>query len=84
MSHHQEVEKKTKEVALDSVTTKSLFCNKELVSNIRKGKNDVEIETNAGTGIVNQTADEPLVGEVMFSEDAIANLYALNDLCAKY
>ena len=55
-----------KEVALDSATTKSLFCNKELVSNIRKSKNNVEIETNAGTGVVNQTADEPLVGEVMF------------------
>ena len=82
--HHQEAGNKMKEVALDSATTKSLFCNKELVSNIRKSKNNVEIETNAGTGVVNQTADEPLVGEVMFSDDAIVNLYALNDLCARY
>ena len=84
ISHHQETENKTQEVALDSATTRSLFCNKKLVSNIRKSDKDVEIETNTGTGVMNQTVDEPLVGEVMFSESAIANLYALNDLCARY
>ena len=43
-----------------------------------------EISTNTGTGIIDQEANVPGFREVMFSEDAIANLFALNELCQKY
>ena len=84
LSHHQKAESKMEEVALDSATTPSLFCNKKLVTKIRKNNHDVLLETNTGTSVINQVAKEPLVGEVMFLEDTIANLYALSKFCEKY
>ena len=71
-------------ITLDSATTKSLFCNEDLVNNRRKSKHLTEISTNTGTGVINEEADVPGFREVMFSEDAIANLFALNELCEKY
>ena len=71
-------------IALDSATTKSLFCNEKLVDNRRKSKYVTEIGTNAGTRLIDEEADVPGFREVMFSEEAIANLFSLNKLCERY
>ena len=71
-------------ITLDSATTKSLFCNEELVDNRWKSKYVTEIGTNAGTRLIDEEADVPDFREVMFSEEAIANLFSLNKLCERY
>ena len=46
-------------ITLDLATTKSLFCNEELVDNRRKSKYVTEIGTNAGTRLIDEEADVP-------------------------
>ena len=41
---------KPKKMYLDSAATKSLFCDKELLNNVRGSKYQPEIQTNTGTG----------------------------------
>ena len=83
---HIEKEKNDKpsEITLDSATTKSLFCNKDLVMNRRKGKFMMEISTTTGMGVMKEEADVPEFREILFSKDAIANLFALDEPCQKY
>ena len=69
---------------LDSAATKSLFCDKDLLNNVRKSKYKTEIQTNTGTGEVTKEGDVPGFKTVMFSDQAIANLLVLNDLCERY
>ena len=73
-----------KKVYLDSAATKSLFCDGDLLDDVRESKFKTEIQTNAGTGQVTKEGDVPGFKTVMFSDQAIANLLALNELCEKY
>ena len=70
-----------KKVYLDSAATKSLFCDEELLDNVRSSKFKTEIQTNTGTGQITKEGDVPGFRTVMFSDQAIANLLALNKLC---
>ena len=54
------------------------------MENRHKSKMLTEISTNPGTGVIDEEADVPGFREVMFSEEAIANLFSLNELCEKY
>ena len=47
-------------ITLDSATTKSLFCNEEFFDNRQKSKYVTEIETNAGTRLIDKEANKPL------------------------
>ena len=76
--------KKAKKMYLDSAATKSLFCDRDLLNGVRKSKYKTEIQTNVGTGQVTEEGDVPGFQKVMFSEQAIANLLALNELCEHY
>ena len=73
-----------KKVYLNSAATKRLFCDEDLLDNVRKSKFKTEIQTNAGTGQVTKEGDVPGFKTVIFSDQAIANLLALNELCEKY
>ena len=77
-------DKKEKKVYLDSAATKSLFCDRDLLSDVRKSKYKTEIQTNAGTGQVTEEGDVPGFKTVMFLEQAMANLLVLNKLCDQY
>ena len=76
--------KATKKVYLDSAATRSLFCDEELLDDVRNSKFKTEIQTNTGTGEIDKEGDVPGFRTVMFSKQAIANLLALNELCEKY
>ena len=69
---------------LDSTAMKSLFCDKDLLDNVRKSKYRTEIQINAGIGKVTKEGDVPGFKTVMFSDQAIANLLASNELCERY
>ena len=69
---------------MDSAATRSLFCNRNLLRNVKESKYVTEIQTNTGTGKVVEEGDVPGFTTVMFSEQAIANLLSLNELCSKY
>ncbi len=71
-------------VILDSGSTISLFKSKNLVSNIREAPNKIELDTNAGSRIVDQVGDIDGLGTVHFNENGIANIFALKDLRKKY
>ena len=75
---------KPEKMYLDSAATKSLFCNEDLLGNVRKSKYRTEIQTNAGVGEVTKEGDVPGFKTVMFSDQAIANFLALNELCERY
>ena len=76
--------KVSKKVYLDSAATKSLFCDEELLDDVRGSYFRTEIQTNTGTGQVTKEGDVPGFKTVMFSEKVIANLLALNEVCEKY
>ena len=61
-----------------------MFCDEDLLDNVRDSKFKTEIQTNTGTGHVTKEGDLPGFKTMMFSDQAIANLLALNELCEKY
>lgn len=71
-------------VILDSGSTISLFKSKNLVRNIREAPNKIELDTNAGSRIVDQVGDIDGLSTVYFHENGIANIFALKDLRKKY
>ena len=51
-----------------------------MISNIREAPIKIELDTNAGSGIVDQVVDVEGVGTVYFNQNGIANICALKDL----
>ena len=69
---------------LDSGTTISLFCNRDLVHNVRDSKEILNLTTNAGSKIIDKEADVKGFGTVKYDEDSIANIFGLQDLVDRY
>ena len=83
MNHnHQPSMRET--ITLDNGSTLSLFCNPELVENIRESKTILKMHANAGSKLSNQQATVPEFGTVWFQEDAIANIFGFGDLVDQY
>ena len=61
-------QRKPEEIYLDSTATKSLFCNKNMLKDVRKSKYVTEIQTNPGTGKVVEEGDVSGFTTVMFSK----------------
>ncbi|KAL7573431.1 hypothetical protein ACA910_013750 [Epithemia clementina (nom. ined.)] len=71
-------------ITLDNGSTLSLFCNPDLVDNIRETSSTLELRTNAGTRHCSKKASVPGFGSVWFDKDAIANIFGFADLVKKY
>ena len=83
MNHnHQPSMRET--ITLDNGSTLSLFCDPELVENIRESTTILKMHTNAGSKLSNQQATVPEFGTVWFQEDAIANIFGFGDLVDQY
>jgi hypothetical protein len=72
------VEKLDKWILLDNQSTVNVFCNPDLVRNIRNATTSLQLRCNAGTVHVNQVADLPGYPEpVWYHKDGIANILSL-------
>ena len=72
-------------VLLDSCSTVSVFCNRDLVSNVEKcapGKS-ITVVTNGGVQDFDHQADLKLLPlKVHFNEDSLANIVSLSDVAS--
>lgn len=71
-------------ILMDSGSTVDLFCNKNLVRDIRKEKRQCKISTNGGIVYTNLVANLPGYGEVWFHKDSITNLLSLSKVKQKF
>eukprot|EP00980_Cylindrotheca_fusiformis_P012483 scaffold3071_cov84-Cylindrotheca_fusiformis.AAC.1 len=69
---------------LDSATTCSIAANEKLVDNVRFTKDKIELNTNAGSKIIDEVCDVENIGTIRFNKDGIANILGLCDLKKKY
>ena len=71
-------------ILLDSQSIVDIFCNPRLVENIRRVKDRMKIQCNAGTRVTNLVGDLPGHGPVWFDLRAIANVLSLKLVKEKY
>ena len=71
-------------VLLDSQSSVDLFCNPDLVSNIRPSKAKLNLVTYAEVLQVRQQADVANYGTVWFNEKAMTNVFSLASMEKRY
>ena len=76
----QSIERKGVEILLDSESTASLFGGHHLLTDLRKAKETLNLETNANKIVISEEANLPVFRKVLYHAEAIANLFLLNDL----
>ena len=71
-------------VILDNGSTVDLFCNPDLVENIRKSEHGMNLATNVGAKMNNTQATIPGYGDVWYDKDAIANIFSFSKMKQQY
>ena len=83
-AHISESDDMRNKILLDSQSTVSLFCNPNLVSNIRETNETLILRTNAGRLRTNLKATVKNWGDVWFSTEAITNIFSNAEVRKRY
>jgi hypothetical protein len=72
-------------ILLDNQASVSVFCNKELIINIRKSKKgNIHLATNQGILVTTKRADLQQWGKVWSNEKATTNIISYAEVADKY
>ena len=71
-------------ILLDTESSVSIFCNPELVKNIRIVTEILELRTNTGTILSTQKCTVPRFGEAWFNPKAVTNTLSFAEVSDKF
>ena len=69
---------------LDNQSTMDIFCNFNVLKNVRRMSDILYLETNSGTLKTNQKRVLQNYGEVWYSKEAMTNILSLKNVIKKY
>lgn len=71
-------------ILLDTCSSKTVFCNRDMVTNIRDADDALILNTNGGDFRTTQEADLAQWGTVWFNEKSAANIFSFGEMAKKY
>jgi Reverse transcriptase (RNA-dependent DNA polymerase) len=71
-------------IILDNGSTVDIFCNKQLLKNVRETSDSVRVRCNAGVTVTNMKGELPGYGTVWYNPNGMANILSLARVSEKY
>jgi hypothetical protein len=71
-------------IFLDNGSTVDLFCNSNLVTNIRTTTKTLEVSMNGGKLFTNQNATVANYSEVWYNPNAVTDIFSLSEIEKKH